>query len=98
VVNNSYHDTRFYFKYRPSGGNFYLNGPKYELNQGSQTTKSPPNGAYDVEIVFESQIGFGDFEEIADIDLNHVTQELCYKFVGGDWNDHGPVSSNSNCD
>lgn len=98
VVNNSYHDTRFYFKYKPSGGNFYLTGPKYELNQGSQHTVAPPNGAYDVEIIFESQIGFGDFEEIEDFDLNHVTQEKCYEFIGGDWNDHGTVSTNNNCD
>lgn len=92
VENNSYHDTRFYFKYRPAGGNFYLNGPKYELNQGSQTTKSPPNGAYDVEIVFESQIGwFGDWEEIGDCNIGHVTYERSYEFVGGDINDHGYV-------
>ncbi|NRA91136.1 MAG: thiol-activated cytolysin family protein, partial [Psychroserpens sp.] len=93
VENDSYHDTRFYFKYKPAGGNFYLTGPKYELNQGSQTTKSPPNGAYDVEIIFESQIGWGDWEEIQDYDLNHVTSEKCYKFSGGDTNDHGTVSS-----
>ncbi|WCO03252.1 thiol-activated cytolysin family protein [Psychroserpens ponticola] len=94
VVNNSYHDTRFYFKYKPAGGNFYLTGPKYELNQGSQHTTSPPNGAYDVEIIFESQIGwFGDFEQIRDIDLNHVTSEKCYRFSGGDSNDHGTVST-----
>jgi len=94
VVNNSYHDTRFYFKYKPSGGNFYLTGPKYELNQGSQHTTSPPNGAYDVEIVFESQIGwFGDWEQIRDIDLNHVTSEKCYRFSGGDSNEHGTVTT-----
>ncbi|WP_160289452.1 thiol-activated cytolysin family protein [Psychroserpens mesophilus] len=92
VTNNSYHDTRFYFKYKPSGGNFYLIGPKYELNQGSSTTKSPPNGAYDVEIVFESQIGwFGDWEEIGDCDIGHVTYERSYQFTGGDINDHGTV-------
>ncbi|MCB0382461.1 MAG: thiol-activated cytolysin family protein [Psychroserpens sp.] len=92
VVNNSYHDTRFYFKYKPAGGNFYLTGPKYELNQGSQHTASPPNGAYDVEIVFESQIGwFGDWEQIGDCDLGHVTSERSYEFVGGDIDDHGHV-------
>lgn len=94
VVNNSFHDTRFYFKYKPAGGNFYLTGPKFELNQGSQHTTSPPNGAYDVEIIFESQIGwFGDWEQIRDIDLNHVTSEKCYKFSGGDSNDHGTVTT-----
>ena len=91
VENNSYHDTRFYFKYKPAGGNFYLNGPKYELNQGSQTTKSPPNGAYDVEIIFESQIGWGSWEEIGDCNIGHVTYERSYEFVGGDINDHGYV-------
>ncbi len=91
VENNSYHDTRFYFKYKPAGGNFYLNGPKYELNQGSQTTKSPPNGAYDVEIVFESQIGWGDWEEIGDCNIGHVTYERSYEFVGGNISDHGYV-------
>ena len=96
VENNSYHDTRFFFRYRPQETNYFYDGPTYELNQGSQTSKRPPHGAYDVKIIFESQIGFGDFDQIHSEDLGYIESDLCYEFVGGDWNDHGTV--NDDCD
>lgn len=96
VENNSYHDTRFKFRYRPQNTNYFYDGPSYELNQGSQTSKRPPHGAYDVKIIFESQIGFGSFEQIHSEDLGYIESDLCYQFVGGDWNDHGTVEND--CD
>lgn len=96
VENNSYHDTRFFFRYRPQETNYFYDGPKYELNQGSQTSKRPPNGAFDVKIIFESQIGFGSFDQIYSEDLGYIESDLCYEFVGGDWNDHGTVNDDCN--
>lgn len=96
VKNDSYHDTRFYFRYRPQETNYFYNGPSYELNQGSQTSRRPPHGAYDVKIIFESQIGFGDFEQIDSEDLGYIESDLCYEFTGGDWNDHGTVNDDCN--
>jgi len=69
-----------------------LNGPRYEINQGSQTTRRPPHGSFDVKIIFESQIGFGDFEQIDSEDLNYIYSDKCFEFEGGDWNDHGTVN------
>jgi hypothetical protein len=99
VENNSFHDTRFYFRYKKllnSGNVVSYTSPDYNLNQGDNISRIPEDGAYDVKVYFEYQYGGGSFNSIGDYSLNYVTSEECYEMSGG--NIFGEPSSVSSVD
>lgn len=90
VTNDSFHDTRFRFEYKGQDSSTQYFGAYVHLNQDDVVSRRPPNGAHDVTIRFESQIGAGDYDFIDDDDFNYVYSEACYEFYGG-----SPVSQAS---
>ncbi|WP_203295762.1 thiol-activated cytolysin family protein [Luteirhabdus pelagi] len=97
VENNSFHDTRFHFKYKGQNSDIVYNGQSYYLNQDDRVSHRPPNGAHDVSIIFESQIGAGEYEFVKEIDYNYIYYERCYEFYGGTIFDQAEVQQIS-CD
>jgi hypothetical protein len=83
VENDSYHDIRFYFRYKAQNTNFVYNSPTYEVNQGDVRSRFPPSGSHDVEVNFEYQYGAGGWNFIDDYQLNYVYSEKCYRLYGG---------------
>ncbi|WP_299335118.1 thiol-activated cytolysin family protein [uncultured Psychroserpens sp.] len=90
VENDSFHDTRFRFAYKPQNEN--TNQMEYtqyyELNQGDVMSIAPPNGSHDISINFQYQYGAGGWNTIYITDsdteyVNYLYSERCYKFTGG---------------
>ncbi len=83
VFNDSYHDTRFRFRYKAQNSDIVYNSPNYELNQGDVIQRIPPSGSHDVTIIFEYQYGAGGWNFIEDYDLNYLYFDKCYELYGG---------------
>ena len=83
VENDSFHDCRFRFKYKAQNQNNFSTSSYYFLNQGDVLSKTPPNGAHEVEVEFEYQFGSGGWNFIDDYDLGYINSEKCYKLTGG---------------
>lgn len=83
-INDSFHDTRFRFRYKGQDSNIVYNSPSYEINQGDRVTRTPPSGSHDVKVIFEYQYGAGGWNFIDDTNLNYLYSERCYRFTGGD--------------
>ncbi len=83
VTNDSFHDTRFRFRYKAQNSSITYNSPNYEINQGDVISRFPPSGAHDVEVIFEYQYGAGGWNFVEDYDLNYLYSERCYRFYGG---------------
>ncbi|MBX2828378.1 MAG: thiol-activated cytolysin family protein [Flavobacteriaceae bacterium] len=84
VENDSFHDTRFRFKYRGQDSEFIYYSSYYELNQGDVLSRTPPSGGHDVEVEFEYQYGAGGWNFIDDYTIGYNYSERCYIFTGGD--------------
>lgn len=83
VENDSFHDTRFRFKYRGQNSTITYYSPYYELDQGDVLTRTPPTGSHDVSVIFEYDSSFNNWHYLDEFDLNYVYNKKCYEFYGG---------------
>lgn len=83
VFNDSFHDTRFRFRYKGQDTDIVYNSPYYELNQGDVVSRIPPSGSHDVKVIFEYQYGAGGWNFIEDYDLGYLYSDKCYELFGG---------------
>ena len=83
VENDSFHEARFRFKYRGQNSEIIYYSPYYELDQGDILSRTPPSGSHDVSVIFEYDLLFNDWNQLAEYDLNYLYFEKCYEFYGG---------------
>ncbi|MDC8004205.1 thiol-activated cytolysin family protein [Aureisphaera galaxeae] len=84
VTNDSFHDIRFRIKYRGQDTEFIYYTAFYEVDQDDTLSRTPPNGAHDVEVEFEWQYGAGDWNDIDEYTIGYNYSERCYRSTGGD--------------
>lgn len=83
VENDSFHDIRFRLRWRGQDTNTIYNGPWVQVNQDNSASRTPPNGAHDVELETQWQCGAGAWNDMADFNINYVYSERCYRSTGG---------------
>ena len=97
VFNDSFHDARYYFRYKGQDSDFTFSSPFYTLDQDDREVRSPPSGAHDVRVVFEWQCGSGDWRFMEEVDLDYLYFDRCYEFTGGSFPCGDPSVGSVSC-